>query len=109
MAQIIFSSRRSVRFLLLDVGPGRRCVLKELTNFEHVPHLIGELSANCSPTFITINVANFEPDFITIYIAVTCKDFFLLFFITLKQKMFIHQKDITQQINIENLSMVNFV
>ena len=69
LAQIIFSSRRSVRFLLLDVGPGRRCVLKELTNFEHVPHFIGELSANCSPTFITMNMANFEA--------------FLLYFITM--------------------------
>ena len=47
LAQIIFSSRRSVRFLLLDVGPGRRCVLKELTNFEQVRHFMGELSANC--------------------------------------------------------------
>ena len=52
--------------------------IAELSNFEHVPHFIEELSANCSPTFITINVANFEPDFVTIYIAVNCKDFFLL-------------------------------
>ena len=34
--------------------------IAELPNFEHVPHFIEELSANCSQTFITINLENFE-------------------------------------------------
>ena len=74
----------------MRLGPGRSRVLKELTNYELVPHFIGELSANSSPTFIAINMANFEafcistvlyyihfilslwPKYIPLYIPILC-------------------------------------